>query len=84
MYVLHCSGKTTVADVGLVTLASRISLVVSDLMVLGATWVKTIRTVHKARRLNMQVPLSKVLLRDGECYTGPSSVDNEVLTQQHP
>lgn len=51
-----------------VSLACRISLIVADVMVLGATWMKAMKTVREARRLKMRVPLSEVLIRDGECF----------------
>lgn len=43
------------------------SLIVADIIVLVATWMKTFRQWLDARRLNMPLSVSTCLLGDGEC-----------------
>ena len=47
------------------SLATRISVIVADLVVLAVTWHKAVGTVREAYRLGIRVPISEVLLRDG-------------------
>lgn len=49
----------------LVALATRISTIVSDVMVLLVTWYKTVRDYREAHKAGVEAPLVKLLLRDG-------------------
>ncbi|KAI0084405.1 hypothetical protein BDY19DRAFT_909879 [Irpex rosettiformis] len=42
--------------------------ILADLIVLVVTWMKTAGTVRKASYLNIKVPLSELLIRDGTLY----------------
>lgn len=67
MCASHCSmlfSKSHLAII--VSLASRVSIIMADSIVLGVTWMRAAGTVREARRLRLQVTLSEVLLRDGE------------------
>ncbi len=57
----------------LVSLSGRAPLIVSDLIVLFATWKRAAGTVRRAARSNVRVPLSEALLRDGKILTHVSS-----------
>ena len=48
-----------------VSLGSRLAVITADVIVLAATWHKTLGTVREAKRLQIQMPLSTVLIRDG-------------------
>ena len=50
----------------LVSLSTRIALIIADVIVLAVTWRKAASTVREASRINVRVPLSEVLIRDGE------------------
>ena len=50
----------------LVSLSTRIALIIADVIVLAVTWRKAASTVKEASRINVRVPLSEVLIRDGE------------------
>ena len=52
--------------------ASRICNVVAEALVLGATWRVTYSIRKLARLLNMNIPLSLLLLRDGMSSLGLS------------
>ncbi|KAI0804519.1 hypothetical protein BC629DRAFT_1663271 [Irpex lacteus] len=56
-----------------VSLSGRAPLIVSDLIVLFATWKRAAGTVRRAARSNVRVPLSEALLRDGKILTHVSS-----------
>lgn len=49
-----------------VSLASRLSLIAADIIVLAITWIKTFRHVEEASQLGVSVSVSATLLRDGE------------------
>lgn len=49
-----------------VNLGTRLPVIFADMIVLAVTWIKALGTVRDARRLNIRVPLSEVLVRDGE------------------
>jgi hypothetical protein len=51
-----------------VSLATRISVVVADIIVLAVTWYKSLGTVRQAYRLGVRVPLWEILLRDGQSF----------------
>ena len=50
----------------IVSLATRISLIMADLLVLVVTWKRAAGTMREAARAKIRVPLSEVLIRDGE------------------
>ncbi|KAI0769555.1 hypothetical protein BC629DRAFT_792037 [Irpex lacteus] len=52
----------------LLSLFSRISVVIGDVLVLVVTWRKTAQSYSTARRLNIKAPLAAMLLRDGTLY----------------
>ncbi|KAJ3552359.1 hypothetical protein NM688_g4189 [Phlebia brevispora] len=49
-------------------LATRVALILGDVLVLVLTWAKTYKTKREAASLNMHLPLSTLLLRDGTVY----------------
>ena len=49
-----------------VALAMRAAVIVANTLVLILTWMKTFRIQREALRLNMRLPLSTLLLRDGK------------------
>lgn len=48
-----------------VSLATRISVIIGDVLVLAVTWTKTAQAYREARRLNIRAPLATMLFRDG-------------------
>lgn len=40
-------------------------MIVGDMFVLVVTWMKTAKSYREARRLNIEAPLSTMLIRDG-------------------
>ena len=48
------------------SLLPRLSVIVADLAVLIATWVRTAGIYREASRVKLRVPLVAMLLRDGE------------------
>jgi hypothetical protein len=62
-----------------VSLCTRITAIFADLIVLGVTWYKAIGTVREAYRVGIKVPISEILLRDGQFSALDSSV-NLMLT----
>ncbi|KAI0769495.1 hypothetical protein BC629DRAFT_1292030, partial [Irpex lacteus] len=55
-----------------VSLITRISVIIGDALVLVVTWTKTTQAYREARQLNIRAPLATVLFRDGTT-NGPSS-----------
>ncbi|KAI0685094.1 hypothetical protein BC835DRAFT_1421587 [Cytidiella melzeri] len=51
-----------------VAFTTRGSIILADVIVLVVTWVKTVGTVREASRINIKVPLSEILLRDGTLF----------------
>lgn len=49
----------------LVSLTTRISVVIGDVIVLIVTWLKTARAYREAQRLNLESPLATMLFLDG-------------------
>ena len=49
-----------------VSLISRISIIFADIVAFTVAWRKAIDTVQQASRSHLKVPLSEVLVRDGE------------------
>lgn len=52
-------------DVLSVTLLTRLSLIVADIIVLIVTWIKTFSLFKEASRLGIHMGISETLLRDG-------------------
>jgi hypothetical protein len=52
-----------------VSLGTRISVIVADLIVLAVTCYKAIGIVRQAYLAGMRVPISEILLRDGKLQT---------------
>ena len=50
----------------LVSLATRIAVIIGDILVLLVTWSKTTQSYRESRRLGIQAPLATLLFRDGE------------------
>ena len=50
----------------LVSLATRISVIVGDVIALMVTWSKTAQAYYESRRLGIDAPLARLLYRDGE------------------
>ncbi|THG94467.1 hypothetical protein EW026_g7011 [Hermanssonia centrifuga] len=53
---------------GIVTIGTRIPVIIADILVLALTWRKTFRHRMEAIRVGVQTPLSALLLRDGTVY----------------
>ncbi len=49
----------------IVSLGTRVTLIVGDVLVLAVTWVKTARNLTEGARIGMRTPLSTMLFRDG-------------------
>ncbi|EKM50244.1 uncharacterized protein PHACADRAFT_201084 [Phanerochaete carnosa HHB-10118-sp] len=47
---------------------TRASLILADIIMIVLTWIKTFGQWRETRRLNMKVPLTRCLLRDGTIY----------------
>ncbi|OCH87695.1 hypothetical protein OBBRIDRAFT_837171 [Obba rivulosa] len=52
----------------LVAVATRTSVIAADILILFVTWSKTYGTLRNARRSDIKVPISTLLLRDGTLY----------------
>ena len=50
----------------LVSLATRIAVIIGDGLVLFVTWSKTAQLYRESRRLGIRAPLATLLFRDGE------------------
>ena len=48
-------------------LATRIAVIIGDMLVLIVTWSKTAQLYRESQRLGIKAPLATLLLRDGEC-----------------
>lgn len=48
-----------------VSLATRISVIIGDVLLLAVTWTKTAQAYQEAHRLNIRAPLATMLFRDG-------------------
>ncbi|KAI0684057.1 hypothetical protein BC835DRAFT_1294107, partial [Cytidiella melzeri] len=48
------------------SLSTRGCVILADVIVLVVTWIKTFGTVREASRLKIKVPLSEIMIRDGE------------------
>ncbi|KAI0088349.1 hypothetical protein BDY19DRAFT_950467 [Irpex rosettiformis] len=51
-----------------ISLSTRVALIIADLIVLVVTWRQAAGTVREASRINVRVPLSEVLIRDGTFF----------------
>ncbi len=49
----------------LVSLATRLAVVLADILVLVLTWMKTFGTRREASRIHIEVPMITLLIRDG-------------------
>lgn len=49
----------------LVSLISRIAVIIGDVLVLVVTWMKTAKLHSEAQQLDMKAPLATLLVRDG-------------------
>lgn len=49
-----------------VSLARCIAAITADIIALAVAWKKAVGTVRQASRLNIRMPLSKVLIEDGK------------------
>ena len=49
-----------------VSLATRIAVIIGDVLVLGVTWSKTMQLYRESRHLGIKAPLATLLFRDGE------------------
>ena len=50
----------------LVSMATRIAVIIGDVLVLLVTWSKTAQLYRESRRLGIKAPLATLLFRDGE------------------
>ena len=71
MHALSRSGfqvpaATIPYSLGSVSLATRIAVIISDVLVLLVTWSKTAQLYHESRHLGIKAPLAILLFRDGE------------------
>ncbi len=49
----------------IVSLVTRVSVIVGDVLLIAVTWFKTARLYKDARKLNVKAPLATLLFRDG-------------------
>ncbi|KAI0769500.1 hypothetical protein BC629DRAFT_1533270 [Irpex lacteus] len=52
----------------IVSLFTRVSVIIGDVIVLAVTWTKTARAYREARQLHIRSPLATVLFRDGTTH----------------
>ncbi|KAI0804508.1 hypothetical protein BC629DRAFT_1590775 [Irpex lacteus] len=52
----------------IVSLVTRVSVIVGDVLLIAVTWFKTARLYKDARKLNVKAPLATLLFRDGTFY----------------
>ncbi|KAI0705217.1 hypothetical protein BC835DRAFT_1459262 [Cytidiella melzeri] len=67
---LECTSVLNVSEeveLGL-SFSTRGSVILADVIVLAVTWAKAIGTFRQASRLNVKVPLSEILIRDGTLF----------------
>lgn len=57
---------TLLTQLDLVSLATRIAVIIGDVLVLLVTWSKTAQLYRESRRLRIKAPLATLLFRDGE------------------
>ncbi|KAI0083914.1 hypothetical protein BDY19DRAFT_998115 [Irpex rosettiformis] len=57
--------STIVMDI---SLGTRISVIIGDVLVLLVTWSKSAKLYHEARQLRIKAPLATLLFRDGTFY----------------
>ena len=50
----------------LVSLATRIAVIMGDILCLFVTWSKTLQLYHESRALGIKAPIAALLFRDGE------------------
>ena len=50
----------------LVSLTTRIVVIIGDVLVLLVTWLKTVQSYRESRRLGVKAPLATLMFRDGE------------------
>ena len=50
----------------IVPLATRIAVIIGDVLVLLVTWSKTAQLYYESRRLGIKAPLATLMFRDGE------------------
>ncbi|KAI0799614.1 hypothetical protein BC629DRAFT_1285243, partial [Irpex lacteus] len=55
-------------NIEVLSLATRIAVIMSDALVLAVTWLKTARLYKEARRLGVEAPLATMLFRDGKAH----------------
>ncbi|KAI0769558.1 hypothetical protein BC629DRAFT_1442237 [Irpex lacteus] len=58
------SGSVAWVDFCAVSLISRISVIIGDILVLVVTWTKTAESYREVRRLKMKAPIAAMLIRD--------------------
>lgn len=69
MYAIPLLRKRQAEEASLaVTLVTRISVIVADVLVLALTLIKTYRQVMNGRKAGVTMSLSMCLLRDGNSY----------------
>ncbi|KAI0086727.1 hypothetical protein BDY19DRAFT_995482 [Irpex rosettiformis] len=51
-----------------ISLGTRISVIIGDVLVLLVTWSKSAKLYHEARQLRVKAPLATLLFRDGTFY----------------
>lgn len=50
-----------------VSVSVRLAVIAADIIALAVSWKKAVGTVREAARFNLEVSISGVLIRDGEC-----------------
>lgn len=85
-YLGHNARYLLMIKDAIVTLVSRIPLILAEALVLILTWIKTYKQVVDARGTEVTMSLSECLLRDGE-YTTLSSLEiapHSPILQRYP
>ena len=50
----------------LVSMTTRVAVIIADVLVLLVTWSKTAQLYRESRRLGIKAPLATLMIRDGE------------------
>ena len=63
---VHATVRYSLSTIGSATLATRIAIIIGDVLVLLVTWSKTAQFYRESKRLRIKAPLATLLFRDGE------------------
>lgn len=67
-----------------VTLSSRLSIIIADVLVIAVTWHRTFRHVREATRLGIRTSISSVMLKDGTFTHHLHEIDSQSSCFSNP